>query len=1059
MKIKPEKSKNSTSLFRRSFVFFACFILASITAIYAQTNTITGTVTDNNAEPLIGVTVRVQGTSTGTITDIDGNYSIAAKPNETLEFSFVGMKPQLIAVDSKTKIDVALEEDATMLTETVVIGYGTAKKADLTGSIGNVNAETIMKQPGLNAVQSVQGKIAGVNIIGDDAPGSTPNVVIRGLGTALGGRIPLYIVDGFPVDNIQNINSSDIVSMDILKDASSASIYGVRAANGVILITTKKGQTGAPKISVESYVGIKSILHRVDMANARQYAIYNNEAKIATYGTDVNLLSENQPFDTDWYDELIRTGISTNNVASISGGSKVVDYYFSYNFYDEDGMLDGQNFQRTTIRNNNVFKFFNDRLKFNQNLNISFSNEHTKPYGAFNEAYRQTPIIPTKYPTNGRYAMPYAYTDSGLGVVDSETGGNPTEQLSDVGNPLYTVDRTNDYNKTLTIQGGIEGSFEVTDYLTLNTRFGATKYISNDRSFVNIKNNWIQSEPFTRTEQSFADQKALNPNSTNWANNSLTLKDVNTYRWAWEGFATFNKNFDLHHVELTAGLSREEQGIGSESELIGYEVPSKPQYWSMNHASGDYSPFVDQFYYTPRALASYFGRLQYNFDNKYYLSATIRRDGSSTFKASQEYWGTFPSVGLGWTISRENFMQNVKFIDYLKLRGTWGKLGNQDVPLNVSQIMTAAGSDSYNYVFGNDQHMVYGAAMGSPALGLTWEVTREWGLGLDFATANDRLTGSLDYYDKRNTNTILDVAPILNSEYRQNYYAHGAEISNRGFEVNLGWTDKLANGLSYEVSANYSYNKNEVLNVVPAHDGSTGGSLNNGIITKRLLEGQPVYAWWMYEADGVWQTQEEIDNAEAKYGTPKPGQLKYKDQNKDGVIDNRDKAFFGSYLPTSSYGIHLGLGYKDIDFSIDGYGVAGNKVYNGLLSARFGGENITADTFDNRWTGPNSTNEHPGAARDYEASSYYLESGAFFRINNITLGYTLNDLVFKGSKLRFYITAQNPFIFTGYKGFSPEISGISPDMTSAGEPNTTAGIELAAYPTTRNFIFGLNLQF
>ncbi|MDH6308574.1 TonB-linked SusC/RagA family outer membrane protein [Dysgonomonas sp. PFB1-18] len=1060
MKIKPKRTfitRGVESFFMKSFVLLACFFLASTVSIYAQTKTVSGLVTDVAKEPLIGVSVRIQGTTTGTVTDIDGQYSLSAKSGDVLEFSYVGMKTQLVTVGAQNTVNIVLQDDATMLTETVVIGYGTSKKADLTGSIGSVRSEDIMKQPAVNAVQSVQGKISGVNIVNNDAPGSTPTVIIRGLGTALGGRNPLYIVDGFPADDIRNISPSDIVSMDVLKDASSASIYGVRAANGVIIVTTKKGQSGSAKIGVESYVGIKTSLNTVKMANASQYVEYFNQNQ-DVLGKYHLKDAGSQAYDTDWYDELLKTGVFTNNTVSLSGGGQTVDYYLSYNYYDENGILDQQNYQRSTIRNNNVYKFFDDRLKFSQNLSISFSTDRPKPYGAFNEAYRQSPLVPVKF-SNGRWGTSSVNTTTGIAGID----GSSTDamgKLNSIGNPMFNVNNYSQKTKTLTLQGGLEGEFKITDFLKVNSRFGANKFYYKDRKFENLKEAWLAVNPL-KTGADFDAEKAKNPASLNWANNSLRYEDIETYRWIWEGFATFNKRFDKHNVEAVVGMSREKSGIGNTSIMKGYDVPSKPQYWNIGMASDAYAKELDQYYYTPRALASYFARVQYNFDNKYYFTGTIRRDGSSTFKSNEDYWGTFPSVGFGWTISNESFMQDVNFLDYLKLRGTWGKLGNQDVPLNVNQIYSSTASDNYNYVFGPSQNLVYGAAYGSPVVPLTWEKTREWGIGFDFSMLNDRLTGGVDYYNKLNTNTILDVKPVGNVWYEKNFFAHGAEVENSGIEVVLAWNDKLANGLKYDISANYSYNKNRVKNVTPTYAGQTGGSLSDGQITKRLAEDQPLFAWWLLEADGVWQTQEEIDNATAKLGVPKPGHLKYKDQNGDGMIDDRDKVYMGSYLPTSSYGIHLGLEYKNVDFSIDGYGVAGNKIYNGLKHGRIdGGENITYDTYKNRWTGAGSTNEHPGANRDSYSSSYFLESGAFFRINNITLGYTFNDLVFSGSRLRFYFTAQNPFMFTGYSGFSPEISGYSNDRTvPIGQPSGTAGIELSAYPTTRNFIFGLNLQF
>ncbi len=1026
------------------------FLFLSVTFAYAQQNvTVTGKVTDETNQGLPGVTVLEKGTQNGTITDADGNYTLQTRGNSTLVLSFVGYQTQEIPVAGKSRINVNMKSEVFGVDEVVVVGYGTQKKADLTGAIGSVDSGQIVKQPSLSATQAIQGKVSGINIINSDEPGSSPTVIVRGLGTALGGRNPLYIVDGFPADNIDNISPSDIVSMDILKDASSASIYGVRAANGVILITTKKGKAGKSKISVDSYAGIKSMLNQVKMANASQYIEYFNENQDAL-GEDWTLAdASKQSYNTDWYKELTDLGHFNNNVVSLSGGSDNVDYFFSYNLYSEDGLLDEQTFTRSTIRNNNVYKLFGDRLKISQNMNISFTKERPKPLGAFNEAYRQSPLVPVKY-DNGRYGMPFVNTTTGV-VTYEANSGESVGTLNSIGNPVFTVDNTDEVDKTLTLQGGLEAELKLTGFLKFNSRFGATKYYSNVRNFDDIKNAWLNADP-TRTEDEFEALKEANSGVTTYADNSLAITKVETLRWSWENFLTFSKNFNKHHVVATLGASREKTDIGNTMAATGYDVPSKRQYWNINLASDDYEKEISETSYTPTALASYFGRVQYDFDNKYYLTATVRRDGSSKFKDSGDYWGTFPSVGLGWTISKENFFKGFDYINFLKLRASWGKLGNQDVPLNVSQILTATGSSDYNYVFGPDQDLVYGAAYGTPAVGLSWEVTREWSIGTDFNLLDYKLSGSFDYYNKTNTNAILYVSPTLDSEYSDDYYAHGAKVVNTGIELMLSWKDNISKDLKYEVSANYSHNKNIVKDVDSGYDGDTGGDLSNGQITKRLEDGQPLYAWWMYEADGVWQNQDEIDE-NTHLGSPLPGYLRYKDQNGDGSIDTQDKKYFGSYVPTYTYGVHLGVDYKKFDFSVDGYGVGGNKVYNALKGTRInGGENIAYDTYKNRWTGDGSTNKNPGAARDSYASSYYLENGGFFRINNLTLGYTLNNILNYSSKLRVYFTAQNPFMFTKYSGFTPEIS-------SDGDPSGTAGVELSAYPTTRNFILGVNIQF
>lgn len=1029
------------NLFTLTFVF-----LCSITVLYGQNKTVTGTVKDSQSMiGLPGVSVSISGRSGGTQTDEAGRFSLEAAPNESLVFSFVGYVSQTIEIGDKAQINVFLDDENMALEEVVVVGYGTTRKVDLTGSIGSVKSDEIVKQPAMSAMQSIQGKVAGINITASDAPGSTPQVVIRGLGTALGGRDPLYIVDGFPTDNLNSINPSDIESIDVLKDASSASIYGMRAANGVVMVTTKKGRAGTVRIGFESYAGMKNMLNKVKMANAAQYVTYYNE-NITGVGRGTKLQTQ-QPYDTDWFDELLQTGTVFNNSVNISGGSEVIDYFVSATNFTENGILDGSKFVRNTVRNNNTYKFFDNKLKFTQNLNLSFNRSTPKPFSSFNDAYRQTPLAPVMF-DNGRYGTSIYNSTTGVAGYQTNPGEN-TGNLNSIGNPVYAVLRNNELNSSTRIQGGIEGEYQILDFLKINSRIGGTKVFRNARTFTDIRANWLNGSPL-RTDADF--DKLKGENVVDYADNSLSYRKTEDFRWQWETFLTFEKNFSGHNLNVVAGFSRDKSSIGNFISGTGYDVPEQEQYWNINMASVEYDKVLNQTYTTPIALASYFGRVQYNYQSKYYLTATVRHDGSSVFRNTGDYFDTFPAVGLGWTITNEDFMKDNTFVNYLKLRANWGILGNANIPVNVGQVLSSEGSSNTNYVFGPGQTMIFGTAFGSPALPLKWEKTYESGVGLDFEFMDRKLSGSIDYYNKLNNNMIMNVIPILNSPFSTNFYDHGGKVRNQGLEFALNWKNNVSEDFFYSIGVNYAYNHNELIEVKPTYDGMTGGSLSNGQITKQIKVGNPIYAWWMWETDGVWQNTDEI-NAGAKYGSPRPGHLKYKDQNNDGVIDNRDKVFLGSYMPSSTYGFNIGINYKAFDFSMAGYGVAGNKIYNALKGTRInGGENITEDTFNNRWSGPGTNNVDPGADRDAYASSYYLESGNYFRINNMTLGYTFKKLYNSTSNLRLYVTAQNPFMFTKYSGFSPEIA-------SDGNPQLTPGIELSAYPTTRNFLFGLNVQF
>ena len=926
--------------------------------------------------------------------------------------------------------------------EVVVIGYGKQKRGDLTSSISSVKSEEITKQPATTAMQSLQGKLSGVTIVNTDQPGATPSVIVRGLGTALGGRDPLYVVDGMIVPNITNINPRDIESIDVLKDAASSAIYGVRAANGVVIVTTKTGKRGKTKVTYDTYYGFKSILNKVEMADASQYTQYFNEERKALGKT--TFLSPNQPYNTNWLDELTRTGIVQDNNVTISGGSENVNYFLGVDHFKEDGILPGQDYRRTTIRNNNTYKLFNNKVRLTQNVSFSTTKENIKPLGAFDSAHRQAPVVPVKF-NNGKWGLPFWNETTGLVSYPGST-------LNSHGNPVSSVYYTNETARTNTLQAFLQADIDITKGLVFTSRAGTTKYWYNKETFVPKKDLWLAADP-TRTAAQFAALKEANPSNTSYANNSYALQRIDTFRWQWENYFTYDKKFGNHSLTAVAGMSAEEVGVGGVMSGLAYNVPDKKQYWSLDRGSAVPQKEIGQSYYTPLRYASYFGRIQYDYDKRYYVSGIIRRDGTSRFKEQELYWDTFPSVSAGWNISNEDFLKDNSLINFLKLRGGWGTLGNENIPLvNISSTISGPGSTNYNYVFGPGQDLIFGAYYSSPAKALGWEITKEWSVGTDFELLDSRLTGSFDYYQKKNTNAILQISPIKSSPYEDAFYDHAAVVMNKGWETSLRWKDfSRSRDFSYEIGVTFNNNNNEVTDVKPAYGGMTGGSLGNGRITKRLEVGQALGSWWMYEVEGVWQNTTEINN-NAHISGAKPGFLKYKDQNGDGVIDDRDKVFFGSYIPTYNYSLHLGFTYKNVDFSVDGYGAGGNKIYNGLNSTRLGGENISQYMFNNRWTGEGSTNSNPGANRDVEASNYYLEDGDYFRINNITLGYNFRDKIEGLRNLRVYVTAQNPFIFTKYEGYTPELN-------SDGNPYGTTGIELSAYPNLRSFILGVNVEF
>lgn len=920
------------------------------------------------------------------------------------------------------------------LEETVVIGYGTVKRGDLTSSVASAKAEDIMKQPATTAMQSLQGKLSGVNILNTDAPGATPTVIIRGMGTALGGKSPLYVVDGLVVPNINNINPNDIQSIDVLKDAASSAIYGVRGANGVVIVTTKKGK-GKTRITYDAYAGVRNAMNTVDMASAQEYVQYFNEAEAASGGTE--FLSSSQPYNTDWFEEVLNTGLFFNNSVAISGSSDNFGYYFAIDHFAEEGILKDNKFKRTTVRNNNDYKLFDNRLRISQNISASFTHEIPKPFGTIDLAYRQSPLMPVTF-ADGTWGVPNYNVETGI-------AGPIGQPMNSHGNPVANLYFNNEKINTTTLQGNLEATLDIIDGLSVTSRAGATKYWYNKRAFAPLLDQWLAADP-TRTEDQYTGNI-----------NSLAFNEIETFRWSWENFLTYNKSFGNHNLTAVAGVSAEEKSIGFFRDVTGYNVPAQEQYWEIDHAEGD-RVINRSNNYTKVAYASYFGRLQYNFDKRYYLTAIVRRDGSSNFYDNKEYWATFPSVSAAWTISNEEFLKDNGVVNFLKLRGGWGKLGNDEVRFNYTSLYTSGESNSSNYVFGPGQDLIYGAYVGSPAADISWEIVKEYGGGIDFEFLSGKLFGTADYYNKTTENAILEITPVLSSGSTEKYLDHAAEVVNKGYEFSLGWRDQTSSGLRYSVSGNINFNDNEITNVLSGYGGMTGGSLGNGRLTKRLEAGQELGAWWMYEVEGVWQTEEEIENNPHIAGA-QPGYLRYKDNNGDGVIDDRDKKFFGGYIPSYTYGVNISLEYKGFDFSVTGYGVGGNKIYNGINNARIGGENVSMEMFNDRWTGAGTSNTNPGAYRDYEASNYYLEDGDYFRLSNVTLGYNFREIFGAARNMRVYVTAQNLFMITKYSGFTPELTRNTGDQPYGGDPYGTTGVELSAYPTIRTFLAGVNFEF
>lgn len=979
---------------------------------------VSGKVTGPTGEPMANVSVTVKGTSTGTTTDAAGNYNIMVPDeNSVLVFSYVGFTPQEQRVGARTTIDVGMMAAERSLNEVVVIGYGTARRKDLTGSVASVTGAEIVKQPVLTATQAIQGRVAGVQVITSGAPNALPTVRIRGTGTMLGGQEPLYVVDGVITDDIRNINSADIVSMDILKDASATAIYGMRAANGVLIITTKKGRPGRMIVSYDANFGVREATNLVDMAGPNQYAGYLNEASVY-YGTGDSLVPSSRltGTHTDWFDAILRKGFWQNHNVSLSGGSDKINYFLSAGYISEEGILITNKFNRFTLRSNTEYKF-TPNFKLSALVSYSRADLNDVNYGAFNNAYRAAPYVASK--VDGRY-------------------GN-TSAAGNVGNPILDLEKVNNNGLGNRLQGTFALEYKPITWITLRSSMGID---------LDFYRNTVYNYKFLSDENTFI----TGGGNQQRGNSSLVVTNNTANKWVWDNTATFQKTFGEHSFNLLAGMTAEQFRFNS---LTGrrLDVPENRDQWYLGAGSTDNTTNNNTGDKWTRT--SYLGRLNYNFKDKYLLTGTIRADGTSRF-GSTNRWGYFPSFGAGWLISDEEFMSGQKIFDVLKLRGSWGRVGNDRIS---TSLYYSIATPNIPYYFNNNNTLgIAFLELNDP--NVHWEITDEVDVGLEFAFLSNRLTGEIDYYNKQTKDALVrvNIASVL-PDQSGDFVTNAATFENKGVEVSLGWNDRINKDINYRIGANAAFNKNRIIGLNGGQALAAGNiGANQGFVTLSD-NNQPIGSFYGLQVIGILQTDAEV--AASGQSGAKIGDLKYLDvsgpQGKpDGVINSQDRVFLGSYLPKVTYGFNGSVTYKAFDLSFNAYGTAGGKIYNGKKAVRGSDprDNIEADVARDRWTPSNTNTSVPRAdLNPLPASSYFIEKGDFFRLNNVTVGFNLPQTVLsriKINNLRVYFTSQNLFTLTPYSGFTPELQSDSP---------LNAGIELNSYPSTRTFAFGLNVGF
>lgn len=1020
-----------------------CSALACCIAVTLSGQTISGTVTDaTSGEALIGVNIIEQGTSNGTITDIDGSYALAVSSADVvLVISYVGYSTEYIKVDGRSTVNVTISEDAQQLDEVVVIGYGTQKKKEVTGAISKVEAVELEDMQITRLEGALQGRTSGVNVVASSGqPGSASTVRVRGR-TTFGNSDPLYVVDGVIINGgIDFLNANDIESIEVLKDAASASIYGTRSANGVILVTTKKGKEGTMRVNLNTFYGTQRPWRKLAVLNATEYATLRNESRLAS-GQPI-LFDNPREFGegTDWQDAVFAYDSPTqNHEISISGANEKSDYFFSAGILDQQGIVapDDSQYRRYTARINMNHKV-TDRFRFGTSAayarvkaaGVSTNSEFGSP---LSRALNMDPITPV-VETDPDRAQSFIYTSN---PVVRDADGNPygisTSTGSEVLNPVAALEVQQGFGSSDKVVASIFGEYDITKNITY-------------RASANADLAFFGGEGFTPIFY----LNATNINPVTSYNRSLSNS---LYRLV-QHTVSYDIANDGHKFSALAGASNEKTaGKFNSITILNLPVNSLEQA-SFGFASTPEDQRAGGGEFDVRTT-SLFGRLNYGYKERYLISATLRRDGSSRFGPNNRF-GYFPGVSVGWVMSDEDFINNSGFLKFLKMRASYGVTGNDQIGDFGFLARISTGS---NYTFGENDDLTIGATAAELANpDLRWERTTQVNIGFD----GRFLKGgrfALDFYDKITTDILqrLEVPTFVGFP---NPTANIGEMQNRGIELELGYEWDVSTDLGFDLSANASYNQNEVLKFNDESDFRPGSRVGpQGIEVTRDIVGQPLAQHFGFKTDGLFQNMDEINaytNAEGELLQPNasPGDIRFVDFNGDGILDIDDRTTLGQAIPSFTYGLNFTAFYKEFDFTLFGSGAAGSTIYNATRRYDLPGTNLPASALG-RWTGEGTSNSFPRLTdvdpnnNFTNSSDFFVESGNFFRVRNLQLGYTMTERAASRvgmSKARFYLSVNNAFTITNYSGYDPEIGN---------EDNVDRGI----YPQARAFILGANITF
>lgn len=1034
------------------YFFTTLLFLLQAGLLFAQQSsgkiTVTGIITGTeDQQPLIGVNVLEKGTTNGTVSDIDGSYSLNVNANAVLVFSYVGYETKEVAVEGRTTVNVALDPASQVLEDVVVVGYKKEIKSDISAAVSSVKAKDIEKLQVLGVDQALQGQVPGLQVTqATGAPGDDIAVRIRGAGT-LGNNNPLFIIDGVPTTgNINMFSTNDIESIEVLKDGAAAAIYGSRAANGVIVITTKKGKAGKPQFTFDAYTGFQEVFSLPELLNAEEYLTIRNEAianantlrdprrQLETYNPAI---LDTLP-DVDWLDEVFRVAPIQRYSLSATGGGDGGTYYVLGEYLNQQGIYRGQGFEKYTLRLNGEIGG-KSKFKIGNNIALSFTDRDIigssgDGAGPGNElsgiryALIAAPVFPIRY-DNGQYIN----TSTELGDPMLFGDGNA--------NPLAFIDATDWNQQRYRIFGNVYVDWEILKGLSFRTNLGGDFFFQNEKLFKERLSAAIY-DPSSLSEGRVFEQNLI-----------------------WNNLLNYNQTFGKHRVSGLLGM----EAIQNKANYLGASANNffrtDPLFRYLdNSVTEDISNVGISGIETEWALLSYFAQVGYTFDNRYVINAAVRRDGSSRFGRDNRY-GVFPSLSVAWNVSNEPFFANADFISSLKLRASWGQLGNQEIGVYPYSSLVATGQRVY--VFG-DQIVTGARVIETGNQNIRWETTTQLDFGLEFSLFKDRLSFIADYYEKRSSDILVRV-PIPQAGGAQNPpFVNAGEVENKGLELAIIYKNSIGD-FQYSINANIATIRNEVLSLADSEPILGGFGLSDGPIT-RTEPGYPIGSFFLYKMEGIFQSQEEIDASPFQSVDTRPGDVKFADINGDNVIDDKDRAHLGNPFPDFNYGLQANFAYKNFDLSILGQGVQGNDVYflfgNFAYETQSRGFNSYREIL-NRWTPTNTNTDIPKVSVDdrngnRRVSTRFLEDGSYFRIRNITLGYNFKELIKTNAigGFRVYLSVQNAFTFTKYPGLDPEIQANTNDTRGFNVSSDLAvGIDWGTVPAPRIYTAGVRLDF